>query len=273
MLYKVDITNRRGNVLTLNMEESDDGYQVDDIEGLNPVKASLVASSYASMDGEQFQTAKRGARNIVFKLDLHPDFDENTFTTLRQGLYTYFMPKSMITMRFYMMTGLYLDIQGYVEDFSSPMFEQDPKVNISVMCFNPDFVDTRIVMLEGVTVDDITNTPIVYPGNVETGVVMTLNMNRAVSGFTMYNTDESNTLTEMDFSYDLLDGDQLVVSSLRGAKGITLTRASTSSSVLYGRSAQSGWIELFEGTNDFRVFAEGDPIPYELEYVVKYGGL
>jgi hypothetical protein len=273
LLYKVDVTNRRGNVLTLQMEESDDGYQVADIDGLDPVKATLVSSSYAGMDGEQFQTAKRGARNVKFKLDLDPDFDEQTFTTLRKGLYTYFMPKSMIDMRFYMTTGLYLDLKGYVEELSSPMFDEDPKVDISVMCFQPDLTDPRIVTLEGGTVDDTTNTSIEYPGSVETGVVLTLNVNRTLEEFSMYNVDESGTSVQLDFTGALEDGDQLVVSSLRGAKGITLTRDGVSRSYLYGRSAQSGWIQLFEGTNEFRVYAEGDPVPYELEYVVKYGGL
>jgi len=65
----------------------------------------------------------------------------------------------------------------------------------------------------------------------------------------------------------------LVISSLQGAKGITLTRAGVASSLLYGRSAQSNWIQLFPGNNNFRIFAPGDPIPYVLEYVVRYGGL
>jgi len=65
----------------------------------------------------------------------------------------------------------------------------------------------------------------------------------------------------------------LVISSLQGNKGITLTRASVTSSFLYGRSAQSSWIKFVEGLNQFRVYALGDPVPYVLEYLVRYGGL
>jgi len=273
MLSKVDITNRRGGILSLNMEESESGYQVNIIDGLDPVNANLVSSSYANTDGEQFQSAKRGARNVKFKLDLDPDFITDTYTSLRDDLYSYFMPKSKISMRFYMTTGLYVDIDGYVEQLSSPMFEEDPNVDISIMCFQPDFIDPRMITIEGFSVDDSTNTMIDYPGSVETGTVLTLNVNRALPAFTIYNMDEAGTLYQMDFSGSLEDGDQLIVSSLKGSKGITLIRDSVSSSYLYGRSSQSSWIEFDQGVNEFRVYAPGDPVPYVLEYIVRYGGL
>lgn len=273
MLSKVDITNRRGNILSLEMEENDSGYLIDSIDGLGPVQANLVSTSYANTDGEQYQSAKRGARNVKIKLDLDPDFETDTYTTLRQNLYSYFMPKSQISMRFYLMTGLYVDIIGYVEELSAPMFEQDPNVDISIMCFQPDFTDPRIITVAGVSVADSTNITVDYPGTVETGSVLTLNVNRTLPAFTIYNMDEAGHLYQMDFSGSLLTGDQLVVSSLKGSKGITLTRSSISSSYLYGRSAQSSWIEFAEGLNEFRVYAPGDPVPYELEYVVRYGGL
>lgn len=273
MLTKVEITNRRGNVLTLAITDDDNPYQVNSIEGLEPVQATLTSSSYAGNDGEVFQSAKRGARNIKIKLDLDPDFVEHTFTSLRQGLYPFFIPKSQIKLRFYSDTGLYLDINGVVEDFSSPLFEQDPKVDISIMCYQPDFMDPRIIQIDGVTVDDGENMEIDYPGSVETGTVVTLNLNRPLSEFTIYNIDEGGNILQLNFAGTLLEDDILVVSSLKGSKGITLTRAGISSSYLYGRSSQSNWINLDEGLNNFRIYAPGDPVPYVLEYIVMYGGL
>lgn len=270
MLYKVDVTNRRGNVLSLNLEESDDGIQIIDIDGLDPVKAVLT-SSKSVLDGEEFQHAKRGPRNIVFKFELDPDFNPETYTTLRQKIYRHFPTKQQVTLRFYRTTGLFVDINGIVEETTSPRFEKDPEVQVSVMCFQPDFVDPRIVTVAGMTVDDSTDTAINYPGTVEAGVVMTIIPARPVDSFTMYSMDESGTLSQMDFTLDLEAGDELVVSSLNGAKGLTLTRDGVSSSVLYGRSAQSSWIQFFEGVNQFRVYATGDPVPYELEYKVRYG--
>lgn len=273
MLSKVEITNSRGNVLSLFMEENTGGYQIAEIDGLDPVKATLVSTSYAGSDGENFQSAKLPARNIKFNLDLDPDFNPKTYTDLRRDLYPFFMPKSQITLRFYLTSGLYLDIVGIVEELSAPLFEEDPTVEISVMCFKPDFIDARMITVEGFTVDDATNTEILYPGTVQAGTVLTLHVNRAVGEFTIYSSDEGGNLYQLDFTGSLLSGDELVVSSLRGNKGITLTRSSVTSSFLYGRSPQSSWIDFMEGLNQFRVYAEGDPIPYDLEYVVRYGGL
>ena len=273
MLSKVEVTNSRGGVLSLFMEENDGGYQVAEIDGLAPVKATLVSTSYAGADGENFQSAKLPARNIKIALDLDPDFNPKTYTDLRKDLYTYFMPKSQITLRFYLTSGLYLDIVGIVEEFSSPVFEEDPTVEISVMCYQPDFIDARMITVEGFTVADSTVTELDYPGTVESGTVLTLHVNRTVGEFTIYNSDEIGNLYQLDFTGELLSGDELVVSSLRGNKGITLTRGSVTSSFLYGRSMQSNWIDLRQGLNQFRVYAPGDPIPYDLEYVVRYGGL
>jgi len=273
MLTKVEVTNKRGNVLALALEEDENPYQINDIDGLDPVKANLVFSSYAGADGDIFQSARRGARNIVIKLDLDPDFMIDDYTSLRQGLYTYFSPKSPIKLRFYSSTGLYVDIEGHVEDFDFPLFDQDPIATISIMCFQPDFIDARMVTLEGMTVDNTDTIEIEYPGTIESGVVVTINANRAMTGFTIYNTDEGGNILQLDFTGDLENGDQLVISSLSGAKGITLTRTGVSSSYLYGRTAQSNWIELSEGTNNFRITSPGDPVPYVVEYVVRYGGL
>lgn len=273
LLDRVDVTNSRGNVLTLQMEEDDGPYQVADIDGLDPVKAILIATSNAGSDGEEFQSAKLGPRNLKIKLDLDPDFNPKGYAELRNDLYTWFMTKAQISLRFFLSTGLYVDISGVVESMSAPRFDQDPDVEISIMCYKPDFIDPQMVTLEGHTVASSTNTEIDYPGTVPAGVVLTIDFNRAVSDFSIYCSDEGGNPQQFDFSGSLVSGDQLVISSLRGSKGVTLTRAGVSSSYLYGRTAQSTWIELREGLNQFRVYAEGDPIPYTLEYRVRYGGL
>lgn len=272
MLHKLDITNRRSMTLSLSMFENESGYQIADIEGLDPVKANLVSTSYAKQNGEQYQGSTRGARDVKIFIDLQPD-GESTFTSLREGLYTYFMTQSEVRLRFHKESGLFVDLVGVVETHSSPSFKEDPQVTISIHCHQPDFLDPRVVIREGSSVDGSTNTAIVYPGNLEASTILRLFINRELEDFTVYNTPEDGILRQLDFSGALLDGDELIISSIRNAKGITLIRSSVTSSFLWGRTPQSAWIELFEGVNQFRVYASGDPIPYELEYVVRYGGI
>lgn len=273
MLQQIDITNSRGAVLSLSMEQDESSYQVASIEGLDPGKAALVATSTAGQDGETYQSGKRPARNIKIKLDFDPDFAPKSYGDLRNDLYAWFMPKARITMRYFLSTGLYVDIDGIVESMDSPLFVDDPDATISIMCYQPDFIDGRLITVNGFTVDDSESTDIVYPGTVEAGMVLTLNFNRAETDFSIYNLDEEGNQQRFDFSGALLNGDKLVISSLRGNKGVTLTRATVSSSYLYGRTAQSDWIQFVNGINHFRVYTDGDPIPYTLEYRVRYGGL
>lgn len=272
MLRKVDVVTRRGTTLSLDLFENDSGYQVE-VEGLNPVKAELSSSSYVGMEGEEFQSSRRGKRQIKFKFDLQPDFVADTFATLRRRLYDYLMPETTVKLRFHLDTGLYVDIDAVVEDHSSPMFSEDPEVQVVLICFKPDFIDPNRVEFEGSTVSTSAITEINYPGTIDIGVVVTMHINRNVEGFTIYNTTEDGVLSQLDFSYPLINADELVISSLKGSKGITLTRAGTSSSLLYGRSAQSKWINFSQGINEFRVYTPGDPVPFTLEYLVRYGGL
>lgn len=272
MLSKVDVVTRRGTTLSLDVFENDSGYQVT-VEGLDPVKAELSSSPYVGMAGEDFQSSRRGFRQIKLNFDLQPDFVTNTFATLRQNLYSYLMPESTVRLRFYQTSGLYVDIDAVVEDHSSPMDSEDPEVQVVLIAFQPDLIDPRGVEFNGSTVSTSTNTNINYPGTIDADTLITMHVNRNLAGFTIYNSNEEGVLSQLDFSYPLINGDQLAVSSVHGAKGIKLTRSGVTTSVLYGRSAQSKWIQLTTGVNHFRVYAPGDPVPFTLAYSVRYGGL
>jgi hypothetical protein len=272
VLNKLDITNRRMMTLSLSMLENESGYQIADIEGLDPVKATLVSTSYAQQNGEQYQSSTRGVRDVKIKFELQPDGVE-TFTTLRENLFVYLMTQQEVRLRFYKESGLFVDLVGVVETHSSPSFKEDPDVTVGIRCFQPDFLDPRVVIREGNSVDGVINTAITYPGNLEASTILRMYINRELEDFSVYNTPEDGILRQLDFSGELIAGDELIISSVRGNKGITLKRASVTSSYLWGRTPQSAWIELFEGINQFRVYASGDPIPYELEYVVRYGAI
>jgi hypothetical protein len=113
----------------------------------------------------------------------------------------------------------------------------------------------------------------VYPGNIETGVKFVLDVNRNLTEFTIYHTRPDGIVRSTDIAVSMVTGDTLEINSIRGQKGVFLTRAGTKTSVLYGMSAQSAWMELLKGENDIRVYAEGAAIPYTITYTTKYGAL
>src|SRR6187397_916603 len=197
MLSKVDVVTRRGTTLSFDVFENDSGYQIADLDGLDPVKAELSSSPYVGMEGEDFQSARRGPRQVKLLLDLEPDFATDTFASLRQNLYRYMMPKSFVKLRLHQDSGLYVDIDAVVEDHNAPMSKNgDQQAEIVFMCFQPDLVDPRMVTFSGSSVSTSVNTAIDYPGTIETGTVVTMHVNRNLAGFTIYNSIEEGVLSQ-----------------------------------------------------------------------------
>ena len=273
MLQTVEVRTEQGDLLSLPLQDVVSGYIINNIEGLDPVKATLVSSSFANMDGQQYHSSRRETRNIVMTIGLEPDYVETTVQDLRRGLYDFFMPKSLANLRFVMDDGLEADIQGRVESFETPLFSKEPEVAISLICFDPDFFDATANVISGNTTSDTTETTINYDGTVDTGVLLQVNPNRSLSSFTVYHRDPSGTLRSLDFSAAMVNGDIVKISTVTGNKYARKTTAGTESSALYGVSPQSYWLKLQPGNNTIRVYATGAAIPYTLTYFDRYGGL
>lgn len=274
MLTLVEVRTRQGDLLSLPLGDDSSGFRVAEIQGLDPVKATLVSSSFANMDGEEYQSSRREPRNIKLQIELDPDPATETVYGLRKTIYKFFMPKTEVTFRFFMSDGLEVDIVGRVETCETTLFAQEPAVDISVMCFKPDFYELTPELVTGATTAGTTPMTVVYAGSIETGVQLTLNVDRALPEFSVYHVPPSGETKTMDFdNFPLVAGDVLTISTVRGAKGATLTRAGVTSSVLYGVSPQSNWIELAPGTNTIRVYATGAAIPLTVQYTNKHGGL
>jgi hypothetical protein len=172
-----------------------------------------------------------------------------------------------------MLDGLTVDIQGRVESLETDLFVKEPEANVSIICFDPDFYDPTPVLIEEMYTSDADPRVVTYAGTVETGVIFTINVNRAVDAFTIYHLPPNDQLQIMEFSAALVAGDVVEISTVQGSKYARLTREGTVSSILYAISPQSKWIELQPGVNELRVEAEGDAIPVSFEYLNKYGGL
>lgn len=274
MLYKVEVLNDQDDVLiSLSLRDPSEGYIVKDIDGLDPVKATLVSSNFASMDGEQYQSSRREKRNIILKLDLKQEYTGLTTRELRTRLYGPFMPKTAVRMRFYVEGIDPLDIVGRVESFDAPLFVKDPQVTISILCFQPDFYEPNSVIVNGNTTGSTDEILINYEGSVDTGIVLRMETGRSMSGINVYHRPADNSLNTMVFIDSLIAGDILKISTVSGDKYATRGRSSAWDSVLYGISPSSAWFKLSPGPNYIRVYATGAAVPYTIEYTNKHGGL
>lgn len=273
MLTKVEARNDQGVLLTLPLMDISEGFIIQDIEGLDPVKATLVSSSFANLDGEQYQSSRREKRNLLFTLGLEPNHVDQTVKSLRTRLYGHFMPKSNVNFRFFSDDFPTVDISGRVESFEAPLFAKDPEAKLSLLCFNPDFYDSTPVLFNGNTTSGTIETGIDYVGTVESGITFRLLVNRAISGFTIFVRSADNAIRALEFQSSLVAGDVVEINTSAGLKGATLTRAGIATSILYGISPYSNWVEMIPGVNNIRVVISGAAIPYTIQYTTKYGGL
>lgn len=282
MLEIVEVRTKQGSLLSLPLEDISSGIVVKEIAGLDPVKATLVSSSFANQDGEQYHSSRREARNIKMTLEFDPDWATMSVREIRNRLYEFFMPKSEVGLRFRFAPGLTLDsifddlvvdILGRVESFETPLFSKEPAVDISLLCFDPDFYDPNPVTVEGFSTSGSLESTINYAGTVETGIVFKLFVDRTLSEFSIYHRPPDGTMRTIDFSNPLVAGDVVTISTIVGAKEVVRTRSGLDTPILYAITPQSHWLEFQSGENHIRVYAEGADIPYTIEYTTKYGGL
>lgn len=273
MLSKVEARTEQGVMLSLTLQDISNGYSVQNIEGLDPVPANIVSSTFAGLDGEQYQSSRREKRNIILTLGLEPAYSSMSVRELRNRLYGFFMPKRASSLRFFVDGAPTVDISGRVETFDCPMFVKEPKATISIICFNPDFYNANVVEVAGETTSSSSNMTLNYLGSVDSGVSIEISINRAIEGFTIYHTPSGEQPRAMEVSGSFLEGDVVRIVTSPGSKSATLTRGGVLSSILYAVSPYADWTRLQPGNNGFRIQLAGAAIPYVVRYTHKYGGL
>lgn len=274
MLTRVEVRTRQGTQLNLPLEDVENGFLIDEIEGLDPVKAAYSSSRVTNQSGERKNSSQREKRNLKLKLTLEPDFVDTSVRDLRRTLYSYLMPEETVTLRFHDSLGSYVDIVADVESFDTPLFTDEPAVDISLLCFDPDFFDPNPFTFSGVSAADVnTLNTVNYYGTVKAGVLFTLRPDRPITSFSLIHVLPSGDTQQLDFAEALQAGDVVTISTIPGTKGATLTRAGNISSLLYAVSPQSDWIALRPGVNRIRVAITGNPVPFDIQYVTRYGGL
>ena len=274
MLTKVEVRTLNGDLLSLPMEDISSGFVVQNIDGLDPVKATLVTSTFAKRNGVQYHSSKLDPRNIVITLGLQPNYSVDTVKSLRDRLYDFFISDSPVSLRFYDSGGLIVDIDGRVETCESPLFAKEPQMAISIMCFEPSFVDVLApVTFNGNSVATTTETPLTYLGNQTTGVTFAFMVNRSIASFSIYQRTPDGNLHTMDVNAAFVAGDVVTINTVVGSKSAILTRGGSNSSILYAIPPQADWLTLAKGVNTMRVFVSGAAIPYKITYNNRYGGL
>jgi Phage tail protein len=148
-----------------------DLIQIRNIDGLDPVKASVNTSPFGSVDGASHTGSSVLTRNIVLTLHPNPDWDNWTYESLRKLLYSYFMPKRPTRLVLYSNHMVPVEISGIVESVTVNMFSKDPELIVSIICPDPYFTALNPTVITGQTVRAGGSAVIVeYDGTIEAGM-------------------------------------------------------------------------------------------------------
>lgn len=305
MIHSITITNHQSESLRLVLRNPGlSGVIVESVEGLSPPQSTINTIEMANMDGSIFTSARAGARNIVFKLlmmDQCPG--AKTIEESRHIVYKYFPIKKEIRMDFETDTRI-SQIWGYVESNDATIFSEKEGCQVSVVCPDPWFYApaltstaysgveplfefpfendslTEDLLFMGEMHEDTTAT-FSYSGDVDTGVIMSINARGDAKNITIFDrttqetmkidTDKIKTITGITFSA----GDSIEISTRKGQKYAHLIHQGIASNVIAAIAKESDWFELTIGRNTFGFEAEEgiENLNVSFQYRNAYGGV
>lgn len=302
MIKSIIVTNHNGESLKLDLfhpEES--GLIVKSISGLGPPKANINSTDLATADGAIYSSARASTRNIVFNLQF---MFAPTIEDARQKTYKYFPLKKKITIEVET-DNRSLSTEGYVESNEPNIFSQEESTQISIVCVDPFFKDTRPSLVQFASVlpnfefpfsnesltDDLiefgkigldTRSTLVYTGDVDTGILITIHAMGSVSGIlNIYNIETYENI-KIDLSkvksligVDYGSGDDIIISTVSGDKYVQVLHNGKYYNAIGIIDKLANWFQLTVGKNifNFTVTDGVENLSITFEYRNAYGGI
>lgn len=278
MLTKLEVFSDETAAPMLSIPfDGSSSIQIRDITGLEPTKNTIALAQFVEIDGEAYLNTNVEKRNIVLTLGLNPDWATQTMASLRQQLYTQFLGKQKVTLRFYSTHLPTVTISGYVESFEPNIFSQDPEVQISVICPQPYFAAAPVVVNGLMDNNQVT---INNPGNAPAGFVFKLSKKFGtpiLNGFGITVTNVRGPKTDFMYAQPVIDDtyNQYVFSTVNGSKYLFSRSGDIGSTKSYiqTKNSSSVWLKLVPGVNKVSVTNHTDKHPWTLTYAPQFGGL
>ena len=236
------------------------GFVIDKIDGLGPVEADINTTEMVT-DGDQFNSARVGKRNIVLDLIFYSETGVG-IEEVRQRSYQLFPIKKTV----------YLEIEadnrtvwtkGYVEKNEPEIFSNESKTQVSIICPDPKLYDSDLVQIS--TIIPGTELSVEYPGEVETGGILELRVNASVvapvhDGVPAFMVScvcsqaDPKSIDIFTPNGGFVQGDVIKISSVSGDKSCIWTdTADADINALNLLNQNPDWITLSPGVNNIRV--------------------
>lgn len=303
MIKSITIKRSTGESLEIELADPEkSGFAISSIDGLGPTTVTLTTEKVAGLDGTLFSNALLSERQITMKVI--PLFSYgNSVEERRLRCYKAFPLKRPFTLLVKTDTR-YAYTTAYVKSIDPDIFSKTEVMNITLVCPDPYFYEYNatggtLVTFNGIDDEfefefendslnedmiefgDIQTNPvrnIIYDGGIDVGITIHLHALGTATNFSFYNslTKESMTLDTSKLpGGSLIAGDDIIISTLRGNKTVTLIRDGEKSNVINSLGKKASWFKLTEGDNVFIYDAETGMtnIQVTLKYVTAYEGV
>lgn len=248
-----------------------DLLQIRNIDGLDPVKASVNTSPFGSIDGTDYIGSDVLSRNVVLTVHPNPDWNEWTFESLRRLLYMYFMPSLPVRLVFYSDDMPAVQIAGIVESIETDLFSKDPQYLVSVVCPDPYFTALDAIVITGTSLDSPLS--VTYDGNIEAGVIIRVSYIADGGNPSVITSRIGDNALTVGATVDAEN--YLEISSIPMKKFVqnvyTVTGAITSR--MYAVTPGYSWPVLQPGLNEFDIVTNYGIQNWQLTYFERFGGL
>lgn len=282
MIKTLKVTNYLGDSLIVKMGGSDNsGLLIKQIDGLGPSKATINMSTNSTSDGGTFNSSYVNSRNIVLNFKY---LENQTIELSRKNSYKYFPIKKQVKLEFTTDSNS-VEIYGFVESNEPNIFSKSEETQISIICPDPYFYSlyNYLTIFYGVEsnfkfefsnesltenliefgiIQNTNQNNVYYDGDAETGVYIEMKATGNASNITIYNLKtrtlmalNSDKIVELTGS-DIINGDQIFISTVQNNKYITLFRDGQYINILNALDKNSNWFVLSRGDNEFAYTAD-----------------
>jgi len=256
-------------VMNLGPEIITDLIQIQKIDGLDPVNATISTSKFGSRDGSFLTGKNLEDRNIVLTLGLNPDWIDWDYTKLRGLINDYFMSKSQVRLVFDTDEYPEVEIVGHVETNKQNPFTKDPEIQVSIICPDPLFVATAITTI---LQNPNTEAPmtIEYPGTVAAGFKLDILQVSGSNPTQVVVHDSVGTMTINDAPV-MSSTSYLEIFSVPGERYIK--KNAVGSNIFNKIASGSVWPMLYSGDNQFYIVTNNGVQQWSMTYNALFGGL
>lgn len=302
MIRAITVTNYLGDSLKLDLARPEQsGLAVINVTGLGPGKANINVTEISTNDGSIFNSSRLSSRNIVISLRY---LWKDTIEDARHLSYKYFPLKRKVTLLIETDRRA-VEIEGYVESNDPTIFSKEEGSDISIICPDPLFYSAYEIqkvsfggiepmfefpfsnesvsepLLEMSIIRDTIDRVITYDGDFEIGVTITIRASGPATGITIYSIRtreimkiDTNVIQTLSGSA-IHDGDEIVISTVKGYKSATLIRNGKKTNILNAIDKAADWFQIAKGDNIFAYTADTgeNNLQVEIKNRIAYEGV